>query len=75
MVNHTAARFSGVTVFVTLYAANAKAGQPPLCRFQFPAPSLAPFQAKDMTSSIEGVTRPVALPDWQDLRATVEIGE
>ena len=75
VVNHTAARFSGVTVFVTLYAANAKAGQPPLCRFQFPAPSLAPFQAKDMTSSIEGVTRPVALPDWQDLRATVEIGE
>jgi hypothetical protein len=75
VVNHTAARFSSVTVYVTLYTADAKAGQPPLCRFQFTAPNLAPFQAKDMTSAIERVTRPVSLPDWQDLRATVEIGE
>jgi hypothetical protein len=75
VVNHTAARFSGVTVYVTLYTADAKAGQPPLCRFQFTAPNLAPFQAKDMTSAIERVTRPVSLPEWQDLRATVEIGE
>ena len=75
VVNHTPARFSGVTVYVTLYTADAKAGQPPLCRFQFMAPNLAPFQAKDMTSAIERVTRPVSLPDWQDLRATVEIGE
>jgi hypothetical protein len=28
-----------------------------------------------MTTSIERVTRQVSLPDWQDLRATVEIGE
>jgi len=75
VVNHTAANFSGVTVYVTLYTADAKAGQPPFCRFQFAAPNLAPFQAKDMSSSIERVTRPVSLPDWQDLRATVEIGE
>jgi hypothetical protein len=75
VVNHTPARFSGVTVYVTLYTADAKAGQPPLCKFQFMAPNLAPFQAKDMTSAIERVTRPVSLPDWQDLRATVEIGE
>jgi len=75
VVNHTAARFSGVTVYVTLYTADAKDGQPPLCRFQFTAPNLGPYQAKDMTSAIERVTRPVSLPDWQDLRATVEIGE
>jgi hypothetical protein len=75
VVNHSPARFSGVTVYVTLYAADAKAGQPPLCRFQFTAPNLAPFQAKDMTSAIERTTRSVSAPDWQDLRASVEIGE
>ncbi len=75
VVNHTPARFSGATVFVTLYAADAKAGQDPLCKFVFTAPSLAPFQSKDMTSAIESVTRPVSLPDWQDLRASVEITE
>ncbi len=75
VVNHSPARFSGVTVYVTLYAADAKAGQPPLCRFQFTAPNLAPFQSKDMSSPIERTTRPVTAPDWQDLRASIEIGE
>jgi len=75
VVNHTPSRFTGVTVNVTLYAADAKAGQPPLCKFQFAAPNLGPFQSKDMTSAIEQVTRPVNVPDWQDLRAAVEIGQ
>jgi len=75
VVNHTPARFSGVTVYVTLYTSDAKAGQPPLCKFQFTAPNLAPYQAKDMTSAIERVSPALTLPDWQDLRASVEIGE
>jgi hypothetical protein len=75
VVNHTASRFNGVTVYVTLYAIDAKAGQPPLCRFQFAAPNLGPYQSKDMTSAIEQATRPVTLPGWQDLRAAVDIGQ
>jgi hypothetical protein len=75
VVNHTPARFSGVTVYVTLYAPDAKAGQSPLCKFQFTAPNLAPYQSKDMTSAIERVSPALTLPDWQDLRASVEIGE
>ena len=73
VVNHTSSRFAGVTVNVTLYAADAKAGQPPLCSFQFAAPNLGPFQSKDMTSAIEPLTHPVNVPDWQDLRASVEV--
>jgi len=75
VVNHTPTRFNVVTVYVTLYAADAQTGQPPLCKFQFAAPNLAPYQSKDMTSAIEQVTRPVTLPDWPDLRAQVEIGQ
>jgi hypothetical protein len=73
VVNHTALRVSGVNVKVTLYAADAKAGQPALCSFQFAAPNLGPFQAKDMTSAIDPQTPPPHVPDWQDLRASVEI--
>ena len=40
-----------------------------------PPPNLAPYQAKDMTSAIERVSPALTLPDWQDLRASVEIGE
>jgi hypothetical protein len=75
VVNHTPARFSGVTVYVTVRATDAKPGQPPLCRFSFAAPNLGPFQSKEMTSSIERINRPVALPEWQDLRADIEIGQ
>jgi hypothetical protein len=73
VVNHTPSRFSGVTVYVTLYPVNAKAGQPPLCRFNF-APNLGPYQSKEMTASIQPVGR-VTVPDWQDLHADVEIGQ
>jgi len=75
VVNHSASRVTGVTVNVMLYATDAKAGQPPLCKFQFAAPDLGPFQSKDMTSAIDPVTRPVALPDWQNLRAAVDIAQ
>ena len=75
VVNHSAAQLNGVNVFVTLRQGGAKSGQPPLCRFSFHAPEMAPFESKEMTSSIDKLTRTVALPDWQELRAEVEIGQ
>jgi len=75
VVNHTPQRFSGVTVFVTLHAAHALPGQPPLGKFQFAAPNLGPYQSKEMSSAIERINRPLDVPDWQDLRADVEIGQ
>jgi hypothetical protein len=73
VVNHSSAPLSSVTVYVTLRAANAKAGQAPLARFTFRSPSLAAFEAKEMANPIERVLGPLELPDWQDLRADVEI--
>jgi hypothetical protein len=75
VVNHTPARLNGVTVYVTLYAADAKAGQPPLCKFQFAAPNLAAYQSKEMSSAIEQAPRQITLPAWDDLRAAVDIGQ
>ena len=75
VVNHTASRFSGVTVYVTLHAAHEAPGQPPIGRFHFGAPDLKPYESKEMASAIERVNRPSDLPDWQDLRAEVEIGQ
>jgi hypothetical protein len=75
VVNHTPVRVSNMTVYVTLRTADDKPGQPPLSRFSFAAPNLGPFQSKEMISSIEKMNRPVALPEWQDLRADIEIGQ
>ena len=62
-----------MTVYVTLHASGAKPGQPPLFRFSFRAPSLKAFEVKEMTASIEKFTRSVTVPDWQDLRAEVQV--
>ena len=75
VVNHTANRFSGVTVYVTLHAAHEPSGRAPLGKFQFAAPDLGPYESKEMSSAIERVNRPVNMPAWQDLRAEVEIGQ
>jgi hypothetical protein len=75
VVNHTANPFSGVTVYVTLHAAHEAPGQPPIGKFQFGAPDLKPYESKEMASAIERVNRPTDLPQWQDLRADVEIGQ
>jgi hypothetical protein len=75
VVNHSGADLSDVTVYVTLRTASAKPGQPPLCRFSFRAPNLGPFESKEMTSSIEKLSRAITLPEWQDLRPEVQIAQ
>jgi hypothetical protein len=75
VVNHSAAELSDMTIYVTLRAGNAKPGQPPLSRFSFRAAGLGPFESKEMTSPIEKVSRSMVLPEWQDLRADVQIGQ
>ena len=73
VVNHSSAPLSSVTVYVTLRAADATPGQPPIARLNFRSPALAAFEAKEMFSSIEQASAPLDLPDWQDLHADVEV--
>jgi hypothetical protein len=75
VVNHSAAELADMTVYVTLRAADAKPGQPPVCRFSFRAPTLSAFESKEMTSPIEKLSHPVALPEWQELRPEVQIAQ
>ena len=73
IVNHSDADISDANVFVTLRS--AKPGQAPVCRFSFKVPSLGPFESKEMSSPIGNSPRAVSLPDWQDLRAEVQISQ
>jgi len=73
VVNHSSAPLSSLTVYVTLRAATAKPGQAPIAKLTFRSPALDAFEAKEMFSSIERATSAVDLPDWQDLRADVEV--
>ncbi len=73
VVNHSDADISDANVFVTLRS--AKPGLAPLCRFSFKVPSLGPFESKEMSSPIGNSTRAVSLPDWQEIRAEVQISQ
>ncbi len=75
VVNHGPTRFSEGPVSVSLRAANARPGQPPLYRFMFPAPNLGPYESREMSSIAKKVSDDASLPGWQDLRADVEIGQ
>jgi hypothetical protein len=75
VVNHSSAGLDDMTIYVTLRASSAKPGQPPLSRFSFRTTSLGPFESKEMTSPIEKLPRAGALPEWQDLRADVQLGQ
>jgi hypothetical protein len=73
IVNHSDADISDANVFVTLRS--VKPGQAPLCRFSFKVPSLGPFESKEMSSPIGNATRAISLPDWQEIRAEVQISQ
>ncbi len=73
VVNHGNLPLVGLTVNVTLRS-GADADSP-LSQFAFRAPRLAPYESKEMVSSIQGFNRAVALPDWRDLRAEIQIAQ
>ena len=75
VVNHSSVGLNDFTVYVTMRAPAARPGEPPLSRFSFHAASLGPFEAKEMTASLDKLPRADALADWQNLRAEVALGQ
>ncbi len=73
LVNHSASELSGMTLYVTLQSSKSRPGQPPLCHFSFRSPVLGPFESKEMTGIVEKAGRSTVLPEWQDLRAEIQV--
>jgi hypothetical protein len=71
VVNHSDGDLTDVTASITLRS--AKAGQT-VARFSFKIPTLKSFESKEMANPIEK-SRSLVLPDWQDLRADIQIGQ
>jgi hypothetical protein len=75
IVNHSSAALGDVTLFVTLWASGTKPGQPPLLRYSLKTPGIGPYEAKEMTTAVDKMPRSASLPEWQDLRVQVEVGQ
>jgi hypothetical protein len=73
VVNHSEADIGDLTLKVRLVTTAAKPEDPPITEFEAKVPSLGPQEIKDVNATAATKLRIYELPDWQFIRAQVEI--
>lgn len=73
VVNHSEADIGDLTLKIRLVTTAAKPEDPPITEFAAKVPSLGPQEVKDISASAATKLRIYEMPDWQFIRAEVEI--
>ena len=73
LVNHSGAEIADLGIDVALTTTSAKPGTDPVCTFSIKLASLAPFEAREITTLVKSHLRAYELPDWQFLKANFTI--
>jgi hypothetical protein len=73
IVNHSQADIGDLAGTVALMASASNADQEAVATFAFKLKSLGPFEAKSLKIPIQTKLRAYELPDWQFLKASVQI--
>jgi hypothetical protein len=73
VVNHSEADIGDLTLKIRLVTTAAKPEDPPITEFEAKVPGLGPEETKDITATATTKLRIYELPDWQFIRAEVEI--
>ena len=73
VVNHSEADIGDLTLKIRLVTTAAKPDEPPITEFEAKVPALGPQELKDVTATAATKLRIYELPDWQFIRAAVEI--
>jgi hypothetical protein len=73
VVNHSEADIGDLTLKVKLITTADKPEDPPITEFEAKVPSLGPQEVKDVSATGDTKLRIYELPDWQFIRAEVEI--
>jgi len=73
VVNHSEADIGDLTLKIKLITSAAKPDDPPITEFEAKVPGLGPQELKDVTATAATKLRIYELPDWQFIRAAVEI--
>jgi hypothetical protein len=73
LVNHSAADISDATLNVIVRSAFSRPQQPPVCVFPVKVAALGPYESKEFVVAIETPVRTLELPDWQNLRAEIQV--
>jgi hypothetical protein len=73
VVNHSEADIGDLTLKIKLITTAAKPDEPPITEFEAKVPALGPQELKDVSATAATKLRIYELPDWQFIRAAVEI--
>lgn len=73
VANHSEADIGDLTLKVKLTTSAAKPEDPPIAQFEAKVPALGPQELKDVSATAATKLRIYELPDWQFIRAEVEI--
>jgi hypothetical protein len=73
VVNHSSARLSDVVLKIAVRSTADSSGAPPLFSLSVVVPSLAPYQSKEIKTDLDAGLRSTAIPDWENLRADVQV--
>jgi len=73
VINHMEVQMIGLAITGELTTNTAKEGEPPIGTFQAKIPTIDPLASKDVTVPVDTKLRAYELPDWQFLKAKVEI--
>jgi len=73
VVNHSEADIGDLTMKIKLVTTAAKPEDPPITEFVAKVPALGPQEVKDVSATATTKLRIYELPDWQFIRAEVEI--
>jgi hypothetical protein len=73
VANHSEADIGDLTLKVKLITSATKPEDPPIAEFQAKVPALGPQELKDVSATAATKLRIYELPDWQFIRAEVEI--
>ncbi len=73
VVNHSEADIGDLTIKVRLVTTASKPEDPPITEFEAKVPALGPQEIKDVAAAATTKLRIYELPDWQFIRAEVEI--
>lgn len=73
VINHSEADIGDLGLKIRLVTTAAKPEDPPITEFEAKVPALGPQEIKDVSASATTKLRIYELPDWQFIRAEVEI--
>jgi hypothetical protein len=73
VVNHSAADLAAVKGSVVLHASNAQPGSPPIATLPLDVATLGPYEVKEIIAPLKTSLRAYELPDWQFLKADLQL--